>query len=199
MRNSKRYPKSRSRRLGVLAATGAMSLFAASAVADAPRSARILEGRSMAGVSLDRSVSLAATGDRVRSGVLAKWGVMRGGSCFEGTNCSWDATAGGSVEVILAARNSHVQRIATTAPEWRTAGGIRLGSTTSALRRVYGRRIVRRTTCGLNGFGGQSRGFVLNGRHHGERRFTFFELSRSGRRVSRLWIGRGRVAPNAVC
>jgi hypothetical protein len=199
MRNSKRYPKSRSRRLGVLAATGAMSLFAASAVADAPRSARILEGRSMAGVSLARAVSLAATGDRFRSGVLAGWGLIHGGSCFEGTNCSWDATAGGSVEVILDARNSHVQRIATTAPEWRTARGIRLGSTTSALRRVYGRRVVRRTTCGLNGFGGQSRGFVLNGRHHGERRFTFFELSRSGRRVSRLWIGRGRVAPNAVC
>jgi hypothetical protein len=199
VRNSKRYPKFRSCRLGVIVVTGAMSLFASPAVADAPRSARILEGRSMAGVSLDRAVSLAATGDRVRSGVLAGWGVMRGGSCFEGTNCSWDATAGGSVEVILNARNSHVQRIATTAPGWRTAAGIRIGSTTSALRRAYGRRIARRTTCGLNGFGGQNRGFVLNGRHHGERRFTFFELSRSGRRVSRLWIARGRVAPATVC
>jgi hypothetical protein len=182
-----------------MVATGAVSLAAPAAFADAPRSARILAGRSMAGVSLGSDVSLSATGDRVRSGVLAGWGMLRGGSCFEGTNCSWGVVAGGTVDVILHARNSHVQRIATTAPGWRTAGGIGFGSTSNALRRFYGRRIVRRTTCGLNGFGGQSTGFVLNGRRHRERRFTFFELSRSGRRVSRLWIGRGRVAPGTIC
>jgi hypothetical protein len=182
-----------------MVATAAMSLLAPAAFADAPRSARILEGRSMAGVRLGGHARLAATGDRALAGVLAAWGAMRGESCFEGTNCSWDVASGGTIDVILQPRTSRVQRIATTAPEWRTAAGIGPGSTAGALRRVYGRRIVRRATCGLNGFGGQSTGFVLTGRRHGERRFTFFELSRPRGRVGRVWIGRGRVTRGTVC
>src|ERR1700712_2089886 len=121
--------------MGVAAvvATVATSLIAASAGADAPRSARILEGRSMAGVTLDANVRLTAAGDAVRSGVPAAWGRVRGGSCFEATNCRWDVAGGGTVEVILHARNSRVQRVATSAPGWRTAHGIGPASTTTAL------------------------------------------------------------------
>jgi hypothetical protein len=185
--------------IGAIVATGAASLIVATAIADAPRSARIIEGRSMAGVSLGAEVRLASTGDAVRSGVPASWGRVRGGACFEGTNCSWDVPGDGTVDVILHARTSRVQRVATSAPGWRTARGIGLGSTTAALQRAYGNRIVRRTTCGLNGFGGVSAGFVLNTRHNGQRRFTFFVLSRSRRSVSRVWIGSGRVLPGTVC
>jgi hypothetical protein len=185
--------------VGAIVATVAASLIVATAGADAPRGARILEGRSTAGVSLDANVRLTATGDAVRSGVPAAWGRVRGGGCFEATNCSWDVAGGGTVEVILHARSSRVQRVATSAPGWRTAHGIGPASTTTALRRAYGRRIVRRATCGLNGFGGVSTGFVLNSRDHGQRRFTFFELSSSNRRVSRVWIGRGRVPAGTVC
>ena len=177
----------------------ATSPIVATAGADAPRSAPILEGRSMAGVSLDANVRLSATGDAVRSGVPAAWGRVRGGGCFEATNCSWAVAGGGTVEVILHARTSRVQRVATSAPGWHTARGIGPASTTAALRRAYGRRIVRRTTCGLNGFGGVSTGFVLNSRYRGQRRFTFFELSPSNRRVGRVWIGRGRVPAGTVC
>jgi hypothetical protein len=180
--------------------TGAASLIAAAvAVADAPRSAQVVEGRSMADVSLNAKVSVGSSETTVQSGAPAGWGTLRGDGCFEATNCSWDVAGGGTVEVILDARNSRVQRVATTAPQWRTADGIGRGSTRTALRRAYGRRIVRRTTCGLNGFGGVSTGFVLNSRHHEERRFTFFELSQSGCRVARVWIGRGRVPAGTVC
>jgi hypothetical protein len=186
--------------VGAIVATVASSLVAAVAgVADAPRSAQILEGRSMAGVSLDATVRLAATGDAVRSGVPAAWGRVRGGGCFEATNCSWDVAGGGTVEVILHVRNSRVQRVATSAPAWRTARDIGAESTTTALRRAYGRRLLRRTTCGLNGFGGVSTGLVLNSRHQGQRRFTFFELSPSRSRVARVWIGRGRVPAGTGC
>jgi hypothetical protein len=185
--------------VGAVVATGAASLVAATAVADAPRSARIVDGHSMAGVSLGAQIRLTPTGGAVRSGVPADWGRLRGGACFEGTNCSWDVAGGGTVEVILDARSSRVERIATRAPRWRTARGIGRGSTTVALQRAYGRRLVRRTTCGLNGFGGVSTGFVLNSRHGGERRFTYFALSPSRRSVSRVWIGRGRVPPGTVC
>ena len=37
------------------------------------------------------------------------------------------------------------------------------------VRGAYGPRLLRRDTCGLNGFGGDDRGFVLNTRHGGER------------------------------
>ena len=185
--------------IGAVLATGAASLVVATAVADAPRSARILEGRSMAGVSLGTEARLASTGDTVRSGVPAGWGRVRGGGCFEATNCSWDVAGGGTVELILHARNSRVQRAATSAPGWRTARGIGRGSTTAAVQRAYGQRVVRRTTCGLNGFGGVNTGFVLNTRHQGQRRFTFFELSPSRSRVSRVWIGGGRVPAGTVC
>jgi hypothetical protein len=124
---------------------------------------------------------------------------VRGGGCFEATNCSWDVAGGGTVELILHTRNSRVQRAATSAPGWRTARGIGRGSTTAAVQRAYGQRVVRRTTCGLNGFGGVNTGFVLNTRHQGQRRFTFFELSPSRSRVSRVWIGGGRVPAGTVC
>jgi hypothetical protein len=185
--------------VGAIVAAVAALLVAATAVADAPRSALILDGRSMAGVSLGAEVRLASTGDAVRSGVPAAWGRVRGGGCLEATNCSWNVAGGGTVEVILDARTSRVQRVATSAPGWRTAHGIGRGSTTAALQRAYGRRIVRRTTCGLNGFGGLSTGYVLNTSHHGQRRFTFFALSPSRRGVSRVWIGRGRVPAGTVC
>ncbi len=185
--------------MGAIVATCAAWLIVATAVADAPRSARILEGRSMAGVSLGAEIRLASTGGAVRAGVPAGWGPVRGEVCFEGTNCSWDVVGGGTVEVILDARNSRVQRVATSAPGWRTARGIARGSTTAALQRAYGSRIARRTTCGLNGFGGVSTGFVLNTRQDGQRRFTFFALSPSRTRVSRVWIGRGRAPAGAVC
>lgn len=185
--------------VGAMVATGAVSLVAATAVADAPRSARIVDGHSVAGVSLGAQIRLTATGDAVRSGVPAGWGRVRGGACFEATNCSWDVAGGGTVEVILDARSSRVQRVVTSAPRWRTARGIGSGSSTAALQRAYGRRLVRRTTCGLNGFGGVSTGFVLNSRHNGERRFTYFALSPSRRSVSRVWIGRGRVSPGTAC
>jgi hypothetical protein len=186
---------------GAIVATVASSLVAAVgvAVADAPRSAQILEGRGMAGVSVDATVRLASAGDAVRSGVPAAWGRVRGGGCLEATNCSWDVAGGGTIEVILHARNSRVQRVATSAPGWHTVRGIGAGSTTAALRRAYGRRLVRRTTCGLDGFGGVSTGLVLNSRDHGQRRFTFFELSPSRGRVARVWIGRGRVPAGTVC
>src|SRR4051812_16565262 len=93
-------------RIGAIVATGAVSLTVATAVADAPRSAQILEGRSMAGVSLGAEVRLSSDGDAVRSGVPAGWGPVRGGSCFEGTNCGWNVSGGGTVEVILHARTS---------------------------------------------------------------------------------------------
>jgi hypothetical protein len=185
--------------LRAIVATGAVSLTAAAAVADAPRRAQIVDGRSMAGVSLTAKVRLGSTGEAARSGVPASWGALRGDGCLEATNCSWDVAGGGTVELVVHARNSRVQRVATSAPGWRTARGIGRGSTPAALRRAYGRRIVRRTTCGLNGFGGVSTGFVLNSRHHGERRFTFFELSPSHRSVGRVWIGRGRVLAGTVC
>jgi hypothetical protein len=186
-------------RIGAIVATGAAWLSVATAIADAPRSARILEGRSMSGVSLGAEIRLASTGDTVRSGVPSGWGPVRGEVCFEGTNCSWDVAGGGTVEVILDARNSRVQRVATSAPGWRSVRGIGRGSTTAALQRAYGHRIVRRTTCGLNGFGGVSTGFVLNTRQEGQRRFTFFELSPSRTCVRRVWIGRGRAPAGAVC
>jgi hypothetical protein len=186
--------------VGAIVAAVVTSLAAAAVgVADAPRSAQILEGRSMAGVSLDAAVRLTSSGDAVRSGVPANWGRLRGGGCVEATACGWDVAGGGTVEVILDARNSRVQRVATSAPRWHTARGIGRGSTTAALRRAYGRRLVRRTTCGLNGFGGLSTGFVLNSRRHGERRFTFFELSASRDRVGRVWIGRGRAVAGTAC
>ncbi|MGI9100701.1 MAG: hypothetical protein ACR2H2_19810 [Solirubrobacteraceae bacterium] len=185
--------------VGAIVTISGICGFVVDAAADAPREARIVEGHSMAGVILNSHVRLASTSDRVRDGVLAGWGVMRGGTCFEGSNCSWAVASGATVEVILDARNSRVQRIAANAPGWRTDRGIGRGSTTRSLRRVYGRRIVRRTTCGLNGFGGDSTGFVMNSRHRGERRFTFFELSASRQVVSRVWIGRGRVVQGTRC
>jgi hypothetical protein len=184
---------------GAIVAITAVCGLAAHAFADAPREARIVEGRSMAGVSLSSQVRLAPDKDRVVGGVPARWGRTRGGTCFEGTNCSWDAAGGGTVQVILDARTTRVQRISTDAPEWRTVSGIGRGSTTGSLRRAYGSRIARRTTCALNGFGGDSTGYILNSRVDGERRFTFFELSAARQRVSRIWIGRGRVMQGARC
>lgn len=184
---------------GALVAIGSGAVVGAPAFADAPRTARVVESVSMAGVALDSVARLAPTGDRVRTGELARWGRVRHGSCFEGSNCSWRVAGGGTVDVIRRVRSARVQTIATTARGWRTARGIGRGSTRRSLRRAYGRRLVRRTTCGLNGFGGISTGYVLNSRRHGERRFTFLELAPSGERVRRVWIGRGRAAPGTRC
>ena len=124
---------------------------------------------------------------------MRDWGAVDG-FCFEATNCAWDVRGGGSVLAILHPTSSRVQRMAAAATGWRTDSGIRRGSTLAALRRAYGARINRRDTCDLNGFGGDNRGYVLNTRHAGERRFTFFELDAARTRVSEIWIGRGRVA-----
>ena len=153
----------------------------------------------MAGVALRSKAPLASTADRVRSGVLARWGTVLDGACLEGLLCGWRVTSGGTVQVILRQPSSTVYRMNTDAPRWRTTRGIARGSTTRSLRRAYGSRISFRTTCALNGLGGINRGYILNRRHDGERRFTFFELSRSRGQVSRIWIGRGRVASAMAC
>ena len=87
----------------------------------------------------------------------------------------------------------------TTAPQWRTRKGIRHNSTVTTLRNAYGTLLLRRDTCGLNGFGGDNRGYVLNTRVGGERRFTFFELNAALTRVDTIWIGRGRVPVGTGC
>jgi len=184
---------------GTVVALGAGGVVAGPAFAEAVRTARVVEGVSMAGVALDSVAHLAPTGDRVLNGRLARWGRVRHGSCFEGSNCGWRVAGGGTVEVVRHVRNGRVQTMATAARGWRTARGMGRGSTRRSLRRTYGRRLVRRTTCGLNGFGGVSEGYVLNSRRHGERRFTFFELTASRVRVSRVWIGRGHAAPGTRC
>ena len=168
----------------------------ASARADAPRTARIVEGRSMAGVPLALYVPRTAANDAVVSGPLTAWGQMQG-FCFEGTNCLWNVSGGGTTQVILDARNGRISRMVTNAKRWRTSAGVGRGSTTGALRRAYGRRIVRRATCGLNGFGGDNIGYVLPGRRDGERRFTFFEVAKQ--RVTNVWIGRGRAGSGTGC
>ena len=183
----------------VIAVLGLPLVFVSPTWAAAPRTAEIVEGRSMADVRLNSFAPLTAAGDRVETGPLAEWGRVRGGSCFEGTNCRWRVTGGGYVDVIRHAGNGHVRTMAVTAPAWRTRHGVGPGSTARALRREYGRRLVPRTTCGLNGFGGVSAGYILNRRWRGERRFTFFELSASQQRVTRVWIGRGRAAPGTTC
>jgi hypothetical protein len=175
-----------------------LCLTAPTALADAPRTATIVEGRSMAGVPLRTHAPRNADNNQVTSGPLEDWGRVSG-FCFEGTNCLWDVTGGGSAGAILNATSSTVQRMHTDAPRWRTGKGIRHGSRVSALRTAYGPRIARRTTCGLNGFGGTNVGYVLNTRSGGERRFTFFELTKTRTRVDTVWIGRGRVPPATDC
>jgi len=168
--------------------------------ASPPRVALIVEGRGMAGVELASVAPKDETGSRIVAGVLAGWGPVQGsGTCFEGTNCYWDVQGEHGVLVVLHAGNSRVRAISTDVSGWRTARGIGRGSTVDALKRTYRRRIVRRTVCGLNGFGGRSVGYVLNTRYRGERRFTFFELSASRRRVDRVWVGRGRASNDPGC
>lgn len=152
----------------------------------------------MAGVALRAPAPRNDRGDRVLSGVLAGWGAMID-FCFEGTNCAWRVTGGGRVDVVLSVQRSLVATISTDAPGWRTTRGIHRGSTVRALQRAYGPRIARRTACSLNGFGGETVGYVLNSHHDGERRFTFFELSASRQRVHRVWIGRGRTSFGSAC
>jgi hypothetical protein len=184
-------------RAATLAALAA-ALVPAAAFADAPRTARIVEGRSMAGVALRSAAPRSADNTRITAGPMRDWGAVEG-FCFEGSNCVWDVPGGGTVLAILHPTSSRVQRMTTDARGWRTLNGIRRGSTLRELRGAYGRRLVRRDTCGLNGFGGDNRGFVLNTRHAGERRFTFFELNAARTRVSDVWIGRGRVPTLSGC
>jgi hypothetical protein len=150
----------------------------------------------MAGVALRSHAPRSDDNTRITAGPMQAWGAVEG-FCFEGSNCVWDVAGGGSVLALLHPTSSRVQRMWTTARGWRTGKGIHRGSTSRTLRSAYGNRLVRRDTCGLNGFGGDSRGYVLNTRHAGERRFTFFEL-KSGR-VSGVWIGRGRVPATTNC
>jgi len=177
----------------VLLCLAASGVFASTAGADAPRLAKIVDGGSMAGVALGTPAPRNADGDSVTTGELARWGSMASGFCFEGTNCAWHVAGGGRVDVILGVSTGRVDRIATDARGWRTARDIGRGSSVAMLHKAYGTRISRRDTCGLNGFGGDNRGFVYPTRRSGERRFTFFELDRSRRRVARVWVGRGRV------
>ena len=123
---------------------------------------------------------------------MQDWGAVEG-FCFEGTNCAWDVPRRRQ-----RAGDPAPDQLARAADDDRRHGlahaqRLRRGSTLRELRGAYGRRLVRRDTCGLNGFGGDNRGFVLNTRHAGERRFTFFELNAARTRVSDVWIGRGRV------
>jgi hypothetical protein len=171
---------------------------APAAVAAVPRKARIVEGRSMAGVALRSHAPRSGDNTRITAGPMRDWGAVEN-FCFEGSNCLWDVPGGGSVLALLHPTSSRVQRMWTSARGWRTLNGIRRGSTLRELRGAYGRRLVRRDTCGLNGFGGVNRGFVLNTRHAGERRFTFFVFNAARGRVSSVWIGRGRVPALSGC
>jgi hypothetical protein len=182
----------------VAAALCAATIAPPAALAAPPKTATIVEGRSMAGVSLRTSAPRNADNDRVTSGPLKPWGKVVE-FCFEGSNCLWKVPGGGTVEAILNPTSSKVQRMNTTAPGWRTGKGIRHTSTVTALRAAYGTLLLRRNTCGLNGFGGDNHGYVLNTRVGGERRFTFFELNAALTRVDRVWIGRGRVPSGTGC
>src|SRR4051794_25062561 len=102
--------------LAALAAGAAIGGWAraddAGAASSPPRSAVIVEGRSMAGVALASKAPKSAMGDRILAGPLAGWGPVDGsGFCFEGSNCEWDVSGGQTVLVVLNPTTERVQTI----------------------------------------------------------------------------------------
>lgn len=148
----------------------------------------------MAGATLRAAATLGPNSETV-SGVFSAWGPVEG-FCFEGSNCMWKVPGGGSVLAILTP--GRVERLMTSAPNWRTARGIGPGASMRSVRRLYGRRVQPLTTCGLNGFGGDNRGLVLRSRANGERRYTFFEGALNGK-LRTVWLGRGRLRAFSGC
>ena len=164
------------------------------AAAAPPRSAQIVEGRSMAGAVVGQRGELPDDDGIVRVAPFESWGTVEMGFCFE-QSCQWKVPGGGWVNVQMSSR---VEEMTTAARRWRTRRGVGPSSPARAVRSRYPRARLRRT-CAVGGFGAPKWGFVLNSRRRG-RGWTFFELfGPSGTRLRAISIGRGRLPRRSLC
>jgi hypothetical protein len=116
---------------------GAMAVsVAAPAFAGPPSSAQILLGRGMGQARIGGQAPRDDTGTAFTGGALAAWGPVDLG-CYEGI-CTWKLSAASHVSAIV---GGPIQTLITTAPGWRTAGGIGRGSSAKAIRARSGHRV----------------------------------------------------------